>query len=99
MGLGFMSAFVKAATVGLMDIPGVNASIQGSDIVYHDYCDVSVAVATPKGLVVPAIRNAESLWFAQIEAAIADLGARARTNSLKREELQGGTFTISNGGV
>ncbi|WP_129794035.1 2-oxoglutarate dehydrogenase complex dihydrolipoyllysine-residue succinyltransferase [Sphingosinicella sp. CPCC 101087] len=97
--LGFMSFFVKAAVLALKDIPSVNASIDLDEIVYRDYVDVSVAVSAPQGLVVPVIRNAHALSFADIELAIADFGKRAKDGTLKIEEMQGGTFTISNGGV
>jgi 2-oxoglutarate dehydrogenase E2 component (dihydrolipoamide succinyltransferase) len=97
--LGFMSFFVKAAVLALKDIPAVNASIEGDEIVYRDYVDVSVAVSAPQGLVVPVIRDAHALSFADIELTIADFGRRAQEGLLKIEEMQGGTFTISNGGV
>ncbi|WP_298021605.1 2-oxoglutarate dehydrogenase complex dihydrolipoyllysine-residue succinyltransferase [uncultured Parasphingopyxis sp.] len=97
--LGFMSFFVKAACLALRDVPSVNARIDGDEIVYHDYVDVSVAVSAPNGLVVPVIRNAESMSFAEIEQTIADFGARAMDGSLSMDEMRGGTFTISNGGV
>jgi 2-oxoglutarate dehydrogenase E2 component (dihydrolipoamide succinyltransferase) len=97
--LGFMGFFVKAACLAARDIPSVNAYIEGDEIVYHDYVDVSVAVSAPNGLVVPVIRNADRLSFADIEKTIADFGRRAKDGSLKMEEMQGGTFTISNGGV
>jgi len=97
--LGFMSAFLKASAAALQDQPAVNAVIEGGDIVYRDYVDISVAVATPKGLVVPVLRNVESMNYAEIEKEIASLGARARDNKLAIEDMQGGTFTISNGGV
>ncbi len=97
--LGFMGFFVKAAALAAHDVPAVNASIEGEEIVYHDYLDVSVAVSAPQGLVVPVIRDAQSMSFAEIEKAVADFGKRARDGSLKIEEMQGGTFTISNGGV
>lgn len=97
--LGFMSAFVKAATAALLKYPDVNASIEGNEIVYHDYVDISVAVSTPTGLVVPVLRNCETMNFAQIEAAIAALGAKARKGQIALEDMTGGTFTISNGGV
>ncbi|MEZ0495699.1 2-oxoglutarate dehydrogenase complex dihydrolipoyllysine-residue succinyltransferase [Sphingomonas sp. IW22] len=97
--LGFMGFFVKAACQALRDIPSVNAQIQGDEIVYHDYADVSVAVSAPQGLVVPVIRNAESMTVAQIEKTIGDFGKRAKDGSLKMDEMKGGTFTISNGGV
>ncbi|CAO3700244.1 unnamed protein product [Rhizopus stolonifer] len=96
---GFMSAFVKAAAVALEDIPAVNASIDGSDIVYHDYVDMSVAVSTPKGLVTPVLRNVEDLGYLDIERNIAELGKKARDNKITIEDMAGGTFTISNGGV
>jgi 2-oxoglutarate dehydrogenase E2 component (dihydrolipoamide succinyltransferase) len=97
--LGFMSFFVKASVDALKQFPAVNAEIRGTDIVYKNYYDIGVAVGGGKGLVVPVLRNAERLSFAEIELAIKDLGARAQKNSLKLEELQGGTFTITNGGV
>ncbi|KAJ7733835.1 dihydrolipoamide succinyltransferase [Mycena olivaceomarginata] len=98
--LGFMSAFAKACTLALKEIPAANASIEGDEIVYRDYVDLSVAVATPKGLVTPVVRNAESLSFVGIEKEIAALGRRwARDGKLSLEDMAGGTFTISNGGV
>ena len=97
--LGFMSFFVKASVLALRDVPAVNGSIDGEEIVYRDYVDVSVAVSAPQGLVVPVIRDAQALSFADIEKTIADFGKRAKEGSLKLEEMQGGTFTISNGGV
>ena len=97
--LGFMGFFVKACIAALKELPNVNAEIEGDDIVYKNYYDIGVAVSTERGLVVPVVRDADELSLAQIEAAIADFGARARDNKLKLEELQGGTFTISNGGV
>ncbi|MGH1358432.1 MAG: 2-oxoglutarate dehydrogenase complex dihydrolipoyllysine-residue succinyltransferase [Burkholderiaceae bacterium] len=97
--LGFMSFFVKAAVHALKKYPVVNASIDGNDIVYHGYFDVGVAVGSPRGLVVPVIRNADQMSFAQIETTIADFGTRAREGKLGLEELTGGTFSISNGGV
>jgi len=97
--LGFMSAFVKASAICLQEQPEVNAFIDGGDIVYRDYVDISVAVSTPTGLVVPAIRGCERMGFAEIEKVIFQLGEKARDASLTLEELQGGTFTISNGGV
>ena len=97
--LGFMAFFVKACALAAKDIPAVNASIEGDEIVYHDYLDVSVAVSAPKGLVVPVVRNADRLSFAEIEKTIADYGMRAKEGSLTVDEMQGGTFTISNGGV
>jgi 2-oxoglutarate dehydrogenase E2 component (dihydrolipoamide succinyltransferase) len=97
--LGFMGFFVKAACMALKDMPGVNAQIDGDEIVYHDYCDISVAVSAPQGLVVPVIRDADQMSVAQVEKTIGDFGKRARDGSLKMEEMKGGTFTISNGGV
>jgi 2-oxoglutarate dehydrogenase E2 component (dihydrolipoamide succinyltransferase) len=97
--LGFMGFFVKAACMALKDMPGVNGSIEGDEIVYHDYCDISVAVSAPQGLVVPVIRDAETLSVAGIEKTIGDFGKRAKDGTLKMEEMKGGTFTISNGGV
>lgn len=97
--LGFMSFFVKAVIDGLRLIPQVNAEIRGTDVVYKNYYDIGVAVGGGRGLVVPVLRNAERLSFAQVELAITDFGKRAKENKLKLEELQGGTFTISNGGV
>ena len=97
--LGFMSFFVKASIEALRLIPQVNAEIRGTDIVYRNYYDIGVAVGGGKGLVVPVLRNAERMSFAQIETAIAELAKRAKENKLTLEELQGGTFTISNGGI
>lgn len=97
--LGFMSFFVKACIIALKEIPSVNAEIEGDDIVYKNYYDIGVAVGTERGLVVPVLRGADELTFAEIEKKINDFGLRARDNKLKLEELQGGTFTISNGGV
>ena len=97
--LGFMSFFIKAAIDALKLIPQVNAEIRGADIVYHNYFDIGIAVGGGKGLVVPVLREADRLSFAEIELAIADLAKRARDNAITLEELQGGTFTISNGGV
>ena len=97
--LGFMSFFVKAAIEALKLVPAVNAEIRGNDIVYHNYYDIGIAVGGGKGLVVPVLRDADRMSFAEIELAIAELAARARDNRLSLEELQGGTFTISNGGV
>ena len=97
--LGFMGFFVKAACMALKDVPSVNASIDGDDIVYHDYVDISVAVSAPGGLVVPVIRDADQLSVAGIEKTIGDYGRRAKDGSLKMDEMRGGTFTISNGGV
>ena len=97
--LGFMGFFVKAACLALKDMPAVNAYIDGDEIVYHDYVDVSVAVSAPNGLVVPVIRDAQAMSFAEIEKTIADFGARAKAGTLTLDEMKGGTFTISNGGV
>jgi 2-oxoglutarate dehydrogenase E2 component (dihydrolipoamide succinyltransferase) len=97
--LSFMSFFTRACTLALKQLPAVNASIDGNDIVYHDYCDVGVAVGTERGLVVPVVRGAESLTFAQIEKAIGDLALKARSNKLSIADMTGGTFTISNGGT
>jgi 2-oxoglutarate dehydrogenase E2 component (dihydrolipoamide succinyltransferase) len=97
--LGFMSAFARACALALKEIPAANASIDGDEIVYHDYVDLSVAVATPKGLVTPVVRNAESMGFVDIEKEIAALGTKARDGKLTLEDMAGGTFTISNGGV
>ncbi|XP_055684343.1 dihydrolipoyllysine-residue succinyltransferase component of 2-oxoglutarate dehydrogenase complex, mitochondrial [Lutzomyia longipalpis] len=96
---GFMSAFAKASAYALQDQPVVNAVIEGQEIIYRDYVDISVAVATPKGLVVPVIRNVESMNYADIELAIAALGEKAKKGALAVEDMDGGTFTISNGGV
>ncbi|MDY6984543.1 MAG: 2-oxoglutarate dehydrogenase complex dihydrolipoyllysine-residue succinyltransferase [Pseudomonadota bacterium] len=97
--LGFMSFFVRAAVEALKRFPAVNASIDGDDIVYHGYQDIGVAVSSPRGLVVPVLRNADSLSFADIEKGISDFGAKAKDGKLSIEEMTGGTFTISNGGV
>lgn len=97
--LGFMSFFVRAAAEALRAVPAVNAKIEGSDIVYRNYQDIGIAVGGGRGLVVPILRNAETLGFAQIECAIADFGARAKRNKIELSELVGGTFTISNGGI
>merc|ERR1711928_228025 len=97
--LGFMSAFVKASAYALTSLPAVNAVIDGNEIVYRDYVDISVAVATPKGLVVPVLRNLETMNYADIEKGIAALGEKAKKNQLAVEDMDGGTFTISNGGV
>jgi 2-oxoglutarate dehydrogenase E2 component (dihydrolipoamide succinyltransferase) len=97
--LGFMSFFVKACVLALKDIPAVNGRIEGDEIVYSAYADIGVAVSSPSGLVVPILRNAESLSFAETEIAIADFGRRARDNKLTLDDMKGGTFTISNGGV
>jgi 2-oxoglutarate dehydrogenase E2 component (dihydrolipoamide succinyltransferase) len=97
--LGFMSFFVKAVVEGLKLVPEINARIQDTNIMYRNYCDIAIAVGGPKGLVTPVLRNAECMSFADIEKNIADFGARAQTGKISMEELQGGTFTISNGGV
>jgi len=97
--LGFMGFFAKAACLALKDVPAANAYIEGDEIVYHDYVDISVAVSAPNGLVVPVIRDADKKGFAQIEKDIADFGARAKDGTLTMEDMKGGTFTISNGGV
>jgi len=99
VGLGFMSFFTKAVCYALQEWPAVNAYIDGDSIVYHNYCDISIAVSAPKGLVVPVIRNAESLSMAEIEKKVVELATKARDNKLALEEMQGGTFTITNGGV
>ncbi|MFM6923919.1 MAG: 2-oxoglutarate dehydrogenase complex dihydrolipoyllysine-residue succinyltransferase [Ferruginibacter sp.] len=99
VNLGFMSFFTKACTYALQEFPSVNAYIDGENIIYHDYCDISIAVSAPKGLVVPVIRNAESLSMAGIEAAVVDLATKAKDNKLTIEEMTGGTFTITNGGI
>ncbi|MGD8583513.1 MAG: 2-oxoglutarate dehydrogenase complex dihydrolipoyllysine-residue succinyltransferase, partial [Gammaproteobacteria bacterium] len=97
--LGFMSFFVKAAVEALKKFPAVNASIDGNDIVYHGFYDIGIAVSGPGGLVVPILRDAEDMSLAQIEQAILDYAARAKNNTLSIEDITGGTFTISNGGV
>ncbi len=99
VGLGFMSFFAKACTFALQEFPAVNAYIDGEEIIYHDFCDISIAVSAPKGLVVPIIRNAESMGMAEIEKKVVELATKARDNKLALEEMQGGTFTITNGGV
>ena len=99
VNLGFMSFFTKACTFALQEWPSVNAYIDGENIIYHDYCDISIAVSAPKGLVVPVIRNAESLSMAGIEAKVVELATKAKDNKLTIEEMTGGTFTITNGGV
>jgi 2-oxoglutarate dehydrogenase E2 component (dihydrolipoamide succinyltransferase) len=99
VGLGFMSFFAKAVCVALKDFPAVNASVDKDEIVYHDYCDISIAVSTPRGLVVPVIRNAEKLSFNQIESEVVRLATRGRDGKLSIEEMTGGTFSITNGGV
>ena len=97
--LGFMSFFIKAAIDALKQFPAINAEIRDDSIVYKNYYDIAIAVSSKKGLVTPVIRNAERLSFAEIEATIADFGTRAQSNKLSPDELTGGTFTISNGGV
>ncbi|KAI9465724.1 dihydrolipoamide succinyltransferase [Lactarius psammicola] len=97
--LGFMSAFARASALALKEIPAANASIEGDEIVYRDYVDLSVAVATPKGLVTPVIKNAESLSFVEFERELTALGKKAKDNKLTLEDMAGGSFTISNGGV
>jgi 2-oxoglutarate dehydrogenase E2 component (dihydrolipoamide succinyltransferase) len=97
--LGFMGFFVKAVALAARDVPAVNARIEGDEIVYHDYLDVSVAVSAPKGLVVPVIRSADRMSFAEIEGAIAGYGKKAKDGTLTADDMKGGTFTISNGGV
>jgi 2-oxoglutarate dehydrogenase E2 component (dihydrolipoamide succinyltransferase) len=97
--LGFMGFFTKAVCMALKDVPAVNAQIEGDEIVYNNFADISVAVSAPNGLVVPVIRNAESLSVAQVEKAIGDFGKKAKDGTLTMEDMKGGTFTISNGGV
>jgi len=97
--LGFMSFFAKAACLALKSVPAVNARIEGDEIVYHDYVDISVAVSAPNGLVVPVVRNADAMSFAEIEQAIAEYGQKAKDGTLTMADMTGGTFTISNGGV
>jgi 2-oxoglutarate dehydrogenase E2 component (dihydrolipoamide succinyltransferase) len=97
--LGFMSFFVKAVVDALNQFPALGAEVDGNQLVYHNYCDIGVAIGGGKGLVVPVIRNAERMSFAEIELAVADFGARAKENKIGLEELEGGTFTITNGGV
>ncbi|MEK7298677.1 MAG: 2-oxoglutarate dehydrogenase complex dihydrolipoyllysine-residue succinyltransferase, partial [Candidatus Margulisiibacteriota bacterium] len=99
VNLGFMSFFTKAVCVALQEFPVINASVEGEDIIYHDYCDIGVAVATPKGLVVPIIRNAEKMRFEQIEKTIVGFALKARENKITPDDMLGGTFTITNGGV
>lgn len=99
ISLGFMSFFTRAVCIALKDWPAVNASIEGEEIIYHDYCDISIAVSAPKGLVVPVIRSAENLSLAEIESEVKRLATKARDNKLSIEEMTGGTFTITNGGV
>ncbi len=97
--LGFMSLFAKACAKVLMEMPDVNAALDGNDLIYHDYADISIAISTPTGLVVPPVKNVESLNFAEIELAIKTLAEKARQGTLSLQEMQGGTFTITNGGV
>ena len=99
VNLGFMSFFTKACCFGLQEWPAVNASIDGDNIVYHEFCDISIAVSSPKGLVVPVIRNAESLSMAEIEKEVVQLAVKAKESKLTIEEMTGGTFTITNGGI
>ena len=99
IGLGFMSFFTRAVAIALQEWPSVNAYIDGDEIIYHDYVDISIAVSAPKGLVVPIIRNAESLSMDGIEKEVKRLALKARDNKLELEEMQGGTFTLTNGGV
>ena len=99
IGLGFMSFFTKACAIALQKFPAINAYIDDENIIYHDFCDISIAVSTPKGLVVPVIRNAESLSFAEIEKDIKRLALLGRDGALTLEDMEGGTFTITNGGV
>jgi 2-oxoglutarate dehydrogenase E2 component (dihydrolipoamide succinyltransferase) len=99
VGLGFMSFFIKACCYALQEWPSVNAYIDGDNLIYHDYCDVSIAVSTPRGLTVPVIRNAESLGMADIEKKVIEVATKARDSKLTAEDLTGGTFTITNGGV
>ena len=94
-----MGFFVKAACMALRDIPSVNAMIDGDDIVYHNYMDISVAVSAPNGLVVPVIRDAQTMSVAQVEKTIGDFGAKAKAGTMTMADMTGGTFTISNGGV
>src|SRR5690606_11676997 len=97
--LGFMSFFVKAAAEALRRHPIVNASVDGDDVIYHGYSDISIAVSTERGLVTPVLRNAESMSFAEVEAGIRDYAEKARKGGLSLDDLQGGTFTITNGGT
>ena len=99
VGLGFMSFFTKAVCVALQEYPAVNAMLDGEEIVYHDYCDIGIAVSAPKGLMVPIIRNAESLSLAEIESQVMALAGKAREGKITIDEMTGGTFTITNGGV
>ncbi|MFN0214231.1 MAG: 2-oxoglutarate dehydrogenase complex dihydrolipoyllysine-residue succinyltransferase [Saprospiraceae bacterium] len=97
--LGFMSLFAKACAKVLLEMPDVNASLDGDDIIYHDYADISIAISTPTGLVVPPIRNVESLGFAEFELKVKELSVKARDGKLSLDEMTGGTFTITNGGI
>ncbi|MEK7255161.1 MAG: 2-oxo acid dehydrogenase subunit E2, partial [Bacteroidota bacterium] len=97
--LGYMSIFAKACAKVLLEMPDVNAMIDGDDVVYHDYVDISIAISTPNGLVVPPVQNVESLNFAQVEFKIKELADKARNGTLSLEEMSGGTFTITNGGI
>jgi 2-oxoglutarate dehydrogenase E2 component (dihydrolipoamide succinyltransferase) len=97
--LGFMSMFVKAAAIALQRYPEVNASVDGNDLIYHGYCDIGIAVSSPRGLVVPILRNAETMSMAEIESSISTFAAKARDGKLEIDDLTGGTFTITNGGV
>lgn len=99
VGLGFMSFFTKAVSIALREFPAVNAMIEGDEIIYHDYCDIGIAVSAPKGLMVPVIRNAETLSLAGIESQVLHLASKARDGKITLEEMSGGTFTITNGGV
>jgi 2-oxoglutarate dehydrogenase E2 component (dihydrolipoamide succinyltransferase) len=99
VNLGFMSFFTKACCIALQEWPSVNAKIDGDEVIHYNYCDISIAVSAPKGLVVPVIRNAESMNFVQIEREVLNLATKARENKLSIEEMTGGTFTITNGGV
>ena len=99
VGLGFMSFFTKAVCEALHAFPAVNAQIDGQEIIYHDYCDIAIAVSAPKGLMVPVMRNAESMSLAEIEESVLELATKARDGKLSIEEMTGGTFTITNGGV
>jgi 2-oxoglutarate dehydrogenase E2 component (dihydrolipoamide succinyltransferase) len=99
VGLGFMSFFTKAVCAALKEFPAVNASLDKDEVIYHDYCDISIAVSTPRGLVVPVIRNAEQLSFSQIEGEVVRLATKGREGKLSIEEMTGGTFSITNGGV
>ena len=97
--LGFMSIFAKACAQALIEMPAVNAMIDGNELIYHDFVDISIAISTPNGLVVPPVKNVESLHFSEIEMQIKDLAAKARNGTLSLEEMRGGTFTITNGGI